>query len=105
VAEPEGGESGGDGPGGDQDDLLPVLLDQHVDECVDPVGVEPAGRGGQRGRADLDDDPAGFADVLPCRCHCTPLRAVAGAGVAVVAGLALAVGFSTTVFACPDRCP
>ncbi len=60
--EAERGESGGDGSAGDEDDLASAAVPdfgEDVDEGVDPVGVEPAGGRGERGRADLDDDPPG----------------------------------------------
>ncbi len=72
AAQPERGETGGDGTGGDEDDLLlaaAAALGEDVDERVDPVGVEAAGRGGQRRGTDLDDDPVGLCDGLPCPCH------------------------------------
>ncbi|CAM5250358.1 hypothetical protein SHIRM173S_11786 [Streptomyces hirsutus] len=70
--EAQGGESGGDGTGGDEDEfaLSPAAdLREHIDECVDPVGVQAARRGRQRRGSDLDDDPAGLAHGLPCPCH------------------------------------
>ena len=42
-------------------------LGEHVDQRVDPVGVEAAGGGGQRGGADLDHDPAGRGHLVPYR--------------------------------------
>lgn len=50
AAQSERGESGGDGAGGDEDDLFlapAAALGEDVDERVDPVGVQAAGRGGQ----------------------------------------------------------
>ncbi len=64
----ERGEPGGDGTAGDEDDLAFAAvpdLGQDVDEGVDAVGVEAAGGGGERGGADLDDDPAGTGHFCP----------------------------------------
>ncbi len=72
AAESQGGEACGDGAGGDEDDLFlsaAAALGQDVHECVDPVGVQAACRGGQRGGAHLDDDPAGLGHGLPYPCH------------------------------------
>ena len=70
LGEAERGEPGGDRTGRDQHDLLVGggSGGEHVDQGVDARGVEAAGRGGQRRRADLDDDPPGRRD---CFAHVT----------------------------------
>ena len=72
--QPQRGEPGGDRAGGDQHHLASGggQLAERVDERVDAGVVQAAGRGGQRGRTDLDDDPAGRGD---CFTHPTILRA------------------------------
>ncbi len=70
AAQAERGETGGDGTGGDQHDLLltsAVVLGEHVDQGVDTIGVQAAGGGREGGGADLHDDPACCLDVLPVR--------------------------------------
>ena len=71
--QPERGEAGGDGAGGDQHDLHATLAGrgEHVDERAHTVGVDPAGGGGERGGADLDDD-ASCLGHLPAQGHPRP---------------------------------
>ena len=61
ARDPEGGEAGGDGAGGDQDDLAAgqPAGGYRVDQGVQASGVEAAFGGGQGGRADLHDDASG----------------------------------------------
>lgn len=88
--EPERCQAGGDGAGGDQDDLLggrallgPARLGQHVHEGVHPVGVQAPGRRRQRRRPDLDHDPPGLRHVLPRARHVRPFPLPASQSTAV----------------------
>ncbi|EON24810.1 phosphoglucomutase/phosphomannomutase [Nocardioides sp. CF8] len=58
------GQPGGDRPGRDQHDLgsAGTHRGEHVDEPAHARRVDPAGRRGQRRRADLDDDTACLTD-------------------------------------------
>ena len=65
--EAERGQAGGDGAGGDEHDLraATAYVGEDVDQGGQAAGVEAAGGGGQRGRADLDDDALGVDDRPP----------------------------------------
>ena len=62
-------EAGGDRPRGHQYRLAGPG-GERVDERVHPGTVEPAGRRGQRGRADLHHDPARRLDCFAHADHC-----------------------------------
>jgi hypothetical protein len=71
VARPPGeaqrGQPGGDRAGGHQHDLAAgrPQRPENTDQRLQPVGVQPAGQGGQRRGADLDHDTAGAGDLRP----------------------------------------
>ena len=67
AGQPKRRQARRDRPGGDQHHLgtRAHLVGEHPGQRRDPALVDPAVGGGERGRADLDHDPAGGGDVGP----------------------------------------
>ena len=103
----ERGEPGGDGAGGDQHQLGAggPAGGERVDQPVEPAGIQAAGRGGQRRRADLDHEPRRVPHGVPGghRRPPRPGRRCRGAGGSAASPASLLVRIAGVPAAVPGQ--